>query len=165
MVEMIRDPRYLLPLGLLVAVIMISFAIGRGDTHAQSGERGPATTAAPQPTPDDAAVDARRTGDLQRLSDALGVYRERHGSYPSTRNTIAQVCSSDSDAGCALKAITGDLVFSDGDEPYYYASDGARYVLMARGKTAGDPRSCPVGLPAELAAGAVICMSGDGGKN
>ena len=164
---MLRDPRYLLPLGLLVAVTMLSFMLGRGDTHAQSSapKHAPVATAAANVTPDDTSVDARRASDLQRLSNALGEYRQRNNTYPSTRNAITQICARDADAGCALKAIAADLRFSDGDEPYYYASDGARFVLMARAKVGGDGRACPVGLPAELAAGAVICMTSEQVKN
>jgi hypothetical protein len=159
---MLRDPRYLLPLGLLVAVIMISFVAGRGNTHAQTGALHHATvTATPQPTPDDAIIDARRTGDLQRLTDALAVYVKRHGEYPSTHNAIMQVCGSDTDAGCALKAVAPDLIFSDAGDPYYYASDGNRYVLISREQATSDACACPVGLPAELVAGPVICRSGE----
>jgi hypothetical protein len=142
---------------------MISFAIGRGNTHAQVGAPTHVPVATSDAaTPDDAAIDMRRAADLQRLSDALAAYHQRHDTYPTTRNAITQVCGADTDAGCALRAITADLVFKDGDDPYYYASDGARYVLMARAKEIGDARGCPVGLPAELAAGGVICMSSEG---
>jgi xanthine dehydrogenase small subunit len=112
-------------------------------------------------TPDDATIDARRTGDLQRLTDALAVYVKRHGDYPSTHNAIMQVCGSDTDAGCALKAVAPDLIFSDAGDPYYYASDGNRYVLISRAKATSDAGACPVGLPAELVAGPVICRSGE----
>lgn len=159
---MLRDPRYLVPLGLLVAVIMISFMAGRGDTHAQSGAPRHAVTAVPVATPDDAAVDLRRTGDLGRLSDALAVYHDRNGVYPSTRGAIMQICGADTDAGCALKAVAARLTFADAGDPYYYASDGARYVLISRARAASDTSACPVGLPAELVAGPVICRSGGG---
>jgi hypothetical protein len=144
---------------------MISFVIGRGNTHAQVGTPTRAPVATSQAaTPDDAAIDTRRGADLQRLSDALAAYHQRHDTYPTTRNAITQVCGAETDAGCALNAITGGLVFKDGDDPYYYASDGARYVLMARAKVAGEARGCPVGLPAELVAGGVICMTSEGAR-
>ena len=159
---MLRDPRYLLPLGLLVAVIMIAFVAGRGNTHAQTGALHHALPAAtPPPTPDDAAIDQRRNGDLQRLTDALALYAKRNGNYPSTHNAIMQVCGAETDAGCALKAVAPDLIFSDGGDPYYYASDGNRFVLVSRAKGASDAGACPVGLPAELVAGPVICRSGE----
>ena len=138
---------------------MISFAVGRRETHAQS----PATRAAgtASPTPDDAASDARRLSDLQRISDALAVLHQRRGSYPSTKNAVARLCGSADDAGCALKTVAADLAYAYGDDPYYYASNGERFVLVARARTATDTKPCPLGLPAELAAGPVICLSSE----
>jgi hypothetical protein len=165
LVEMLRDPRYLLPLALLLLVIAISFALGRGNTHAQSNMpivRVSAGAAVGTATADDAAIDARRTADLQRLKEALVLYRRRRGAVPSTNNAIVPACVVPTDAGCALSVAQNDLHYADGGDPYWYASDGTRFVLIAPMKSAADASDCPPGLPAELAVGPLFCLKGGG---
>jgi hypothetical protein len=163
LVELLRDPRYLAPLGVLIVVILIASLLGRGDSHAQSQAPAgqPHATGPVDPTPDTAAIDARRMSDLTRGRDALEDYLGRYGSFPNTRNTLTTLCAQPSDAGCELKNVSHDLSFSDGDAVYWYASDGARFVLIATALTAQDTGDCPVGLPAELAAAPVICVRGE----
>ncbi len=165
---MFRDPRYLAPLSVLIGVIFLSALL------AQHGSKGSAAASAPSPTiaadtpeptaiptPDGAALDAHRLQDLVKVRDALLVYRRQHGKFPVTKNGITTICATASDPGCVLASESSGVPFADGDQPYWFASDGARVVLVARAETASDSAQCPPALPPQLAAAPVICLKLD----
>ena len=167
MFEMFRDPRYLAPLAVLLGVIFLSAAL------AQHGSKGSAAASAlsptvlaatatpdPTPTPDGAAIDARRLRDLVKVRDALLAYRRQHGKFPVTKNGITTICAAPTDAGCVLSE-TGSVPFADGDQPYWFISDGARVALVARAESASDPAQCPAALPAALVGTPVMCLKFD----
>ena len=173
---MFRDPRYLAPLGVLLGVIFVSAVLARNGpgryavasvpsptataTSAgnQGGQDSPPAAEPPPPTTDDAAIDARRLQDLVKVRDALLVYRRQHGKFPVTKNGLTTLCAQPSDPGCVLGSGAGGPPFADGDQPYWYLSDGARVVLVARAQTATDASQCPAMLPIELAGGPLICL-------
>jgi hypothetical protein len=112
----------------------------------------------PPPTSADAAIDARRLLDLVKVRDALLSYRRQHGRFPVTKNGITTLCAKPSDPGCVLKDGAGGPPFADGDQPYWYLSDGARVVLVARAQTAMEVSPCPEMLPSELTGTALVCL-------
>lgn len=173
----VRNPRYWLPIFVLVAVIVVStaFALVEDGNDATlvtnppaSAIETPAAAAAsptPAPAPDLYQVwyDARRALELGKLHDALIAYKTRFGAYPSTGGAAQTICAKPSDAGCALSNVATDLSYTDGEFPYWYASDGATYYkLISKAEIAGDTGQCPDDLPAELAGGPVICLDGTG---
>jgi hypothetical protein len=167
---MFRDPRYLAPLGVLTGVILVSAALvlhgpGRSAAGSAASPTPGATLAAPAtpeptatPTPDDAAVDARRLLDLIKVRDALLAYRRQHGSFPVTKKGITTLCASPSDPGCVLASMPGGAPFADGDQPYWFVSDGTRVVLVARALTASDTGQCPPALPPTLSGVPLTCL-------
>ena len=164
---MFRDPRYLAPLAVLIGVIFLSAALaqhGSKGSAAASAVSPTATAAAAQPTaiptPDDAALDAHRLQDLVKVRDALLAYRRQHGKFPVTKNGITTICAAPTDPGCVLSE-TGSVPFADGDQPYWFISDGARVAMVARAATASDPAQCPAALPAALAGAPVMCLKLD----
>ena len=122
------------------------------------GQDNPPTTEPPPSTPDDAAIDARRAQDLAKVRDALLAYRRQHGKFPVTKNGITTICASPSDPGCALALVPGGAPFADGDQPYWFLSDGTRVVLVARAQTASNTSQCPPALPAALTGVPVMCL-------
>lgn len=166
---MFRDPRYLVPLSVLLGVILVSAALaqnGPGTRAASSPSPTPAATQdspsatepPPPPTPDDAAIDARRMQDLVKVRDALLAYRRQHGKFPVTKNGITTLCANPSDPGCVLGSVAGGAPFADGDQPYWFLSDGTRVVLVAPAQIASDTAQCPPALPPALAGGPVLCL-------
>ena len=161
---MFRDPRYLAPLGVLTGVILASAVLalhgpGRSAAGSAASPTPAATLAAPAtPTADDAAVDARRLLDLVKVRDALLAYRRLHGSFPVTKNGITTVCESPSDPGCVLASMPGGAPFTDGDQPYWFLSDGTRVVLVARALAESDTAQCPPALPPALGGVPLICL-------
>ena len=173
---MFRDPRYLAPLAVLLGVIFVSAVLARNGpgryaaasvpsptalaTAAgnQGGQDSPPAAEAPPPTPDDAAVDARRMQDLVKVRDALLVYRRQHGKFPVTKNGLTTLCAQPSDPGCVLGFGDGGPPFADGDQPYWYSSDGARVVLVARARAATDASQCPAKLPIERSGSPLVCL-------
>ncbi len=157
---MFRDPRYLAPLGVLLGVIVVAGVAartgpGRSDASAVPVATATATAAAPAATatPDGAAIDARRMGDLVKIRDAMLQYRQEHGKF-LTSKVLTVLCGALSDPGCALAPAP----FADGDEPYYFRSDGAQVFLVARGLTATDTSQCPPVLPEELTGVPLTCL-------
>ncbi|HXK34446.1 MAG TPA: hypothetical protein VNM91_10585 [Dehalococcoidia bacterium] len=152
MTEIFRDPRYLVPLGILLAVIVVSAALVYDGRTAQSSA----------PAPDAATVvDYRRIVDLGRLRDAAVEYGRKHAELPSTSDEIVPLCALPGDAGCAFRDVAPDLPVDDGQLPYWYQSDGRSYFLfIARANKHGDTRDCPPVLPAPLSSGPVMCVRG-----
>ena len=166
MLDMVRDPRYIAPLAVLLAVILVSAALGGRALPSVGASGRPSAT--PGPTEvlsrEDQLLDARRALDLGKLRDALTLYRRRNGTYPSTAGRITTLCDQPSDAGCALSSLGAKLPFSDGELPYWYASDGSTYfALIARAQQAGDTSRCPGPLPDELAVAPVMCIRSEAG--
>jgi hypothetical protein len=164
--DIVRDPRYIAPLAVLVAVILVSAALGGRALPSVGASDQPTPTARPTEalSPEDQLLDARRALDLGYLRDALALYRRRNGAYPSTGGRVATLCDKPSDAGCALSSLGSRLPFSDGELPYWYASDGATYFsLISRAQQSGDTSQCPRPLPKELAVAPVMCVRGEAG--
>jgi type II secretory pathway pseudopilin PulG len=165
----LRDPRYIVPLAVLICVIGVSAALGRSASNA-AGEPVASTptaeaTAAPTATPlgpsqEDAALDARRRSDLAAIAVALDAYRTRNGSYPSTQNDFATLCAQAFDAGCLLTTVTKQLPANDRTYPYWYQSDGTTYTLFSRLQTAVADSDCPAQTPPALANMPTVCLSG-----
>jgi len=157
--ELFRDPRYLIPLAMLVGVIVISAAMGAGPAAVDSAVPavpGIPRTENPTPTPD-ASNDYRRAIDLGVLRDAAQTFYRTHGSFPSTGGAVVALCVDAADAGCALREARG-LPSGDGEFPYHYASDGSAYaVFIARADTPGDETQCPATLPPSLSGMPVMC--------
>lgn len=169
---MSRDPRYLLPLAILIGVIVVSAAlVERGRTSAKTASPaapavsvtaiGDAPAAEATPRLDDQFVDARRALDLVQLRDALAEYRKQHNGYPSTDGAVTTLCATPSDAGCALSSIMPDAPFGDDGGPYWYVSDGRNFAtLIAIAKLPHvRGQNCPRQLPPALSGGQLICVS------
>ena len=124
----------------------------------EGGQDTPPTTEPPPPMPDGAAIDARRAQDLAKVRDALLVYRRQHGKFPVTKNGITTLCATSSDPGCVLASVPGGAPFADGDQPYWFLSDGTRVVLIARAQTASNTSQCPPALPVALTGVPVMCL-------
>jgi hypothetical protein len=155
---MFRDPRYLAPLGVLLGVIVVAGAAARTGSGRSDASVAPVATAtagapAATATPDGAAIDARRMGDLVKIRDAMLAYRQQHGKFPTSKS-LTPICGASSDAGCALAPAP----FADGDEPYFFRSDGAQVFLVARGLTVTDMSQCPLVLPDELTGVPLTCL-------
>lgn len=166
---MLRDPRYLAPLGVLLGVILLSAVLAQrasGDSAAASAPSATAViddataTPAPTSTPDGGAIDAARLQDLVKVRDALLAYRRLHGKFPITKNA-ATICAAPSDPGCVVALEPGTVPFADGDQPYWFVSDGARVTLIAPAHTPFNAAQCPPVLPAILTGQPVICLKFD----
>ena len=57
-----------------------------------------------------------------------------------------------------LASVPGGAPFADGDQPYWFLSDGTRVVLIARAQTASNTAQCPPALPAALTGVPVMCL-------
>jgi hypothetical protein len=165
--ELLRDPRYLVPLAILVAVLLLSVAWGRGNRSVSGTEPADPTagTLDAGVAPPSLTADGRRSFDLSRIRDALAVYRQRYGGFPGTANVTTTLCAQPTDAGCALGGVVRRLRFADGaGRPYWYVSDGATYyALIAASDADGDPGMCPTPLPVEVAGGPVMCVRMEAG--
>jgi hypothetical protein len=165
----LKDRWYVASLAALVAILLVATLTlattgSQGDAQVvASPTAAPATPTrvapAPTPTPDRAAgaLDFGRALDLGRISDALSVYRTRYGAYPYTAGAVTAVCAQGSEAACALFAIDPELPVDDGLSPYWYASDGASYTLVAvAALPQPDTSACPATLPAGVSQ--VMCV-------
>jgi hypothetical protein len=111
---------------------------------------GPTFTPGPSPTMEPAeatatieAVTGGRDRDVTRVQDlaavvqALEQYRGEHGDYPSTAGNIQTLCAfTDVDKGCDLSEVLSPLpedpLGDAGTNGYWYASNGATYILYAQ---------------------------------
>lgn len=163
MSELIRDPRYIVPLGVLIFVIVISAAMGAGPKAVDSAVpdvtgRGLPFIPDPTPTPD-YTNDYQRAIDLGTLREAALAYHARNGFFPSTNETVVPLCEGKADAGCVLKQSARGIPVGDGESPYFYVSDGSTYaVFIARSDVAGASGECPPALPSQLSSGPVTCV-------
>jgi hypothetical protein len=174
-----RDPIYLGGLAALAAVFVVALVLGmsRGGSSASASVATPnptalatATEAAAAPTPIavrtpqlyEVLLDARRVLDLAALQDALAVYHQRFGSYPSTEGVAQSVCGANGDAGCALSSVNGKLSYNDGSDDYLYTSDGSTFMLATRLQTAVSPDGCAGSAPLALAGLPVYCLAPKG---
>ena len=108
----------------------------------------------------DELLDARRALDLGELRDALNSYAQFFGKYPATGGAFTTVCVSWTDPACDVIAHGRGLPVNDGLLPYWYASDGDSFTLMARVQTWPDVDSCPDALPPEIGQAPVACVVG-----
>lgn len=153
---------------LLLALAAGAISLGN-DVGAESPPDGGASpTSSPAPTPglDAVLVDSRRILDLATVRDALELYRERSGAYPSTAGDFSTLCVRAFDAGCLLLSVNPSLPASDGSRPYWYRSDGTTYMLLAVTETEPEPPSggCPTDIPAALTSGPVYCVGSGSGE-
>lgn len=165
---MFRDPRYLAPLAVLLGVIFVSAVLAEQGSKGSAAASVPtvsivAATAAPEPTPtpDGAAIDARRLRDLVKIRDAFLAYRRQNGKFPVTKDGITTICATSFDPGCVLASGAGAVRFTDGVLPYWFVSDGARVVLVAPAESPADTAQCPAALPLALAGKFVMCLKFD----
>ncbi len=161
MFEMSRDPRYLLPLAILLGVIVVSAVlVERAPRHARAAAHPAATAAAGAPPLDDVLIDSRRALDLARLREALTKYHDDKGVYPATGGKLVTMCATPDDVGCAVAPTAIALPFSDGTQPYFYASDGATYfALVAHAQIASHDRTeCLTDLPPDLKDAPLLCV-------
>jgi hypothetical protein len=108
----------------------------------------------------DQMLDARRELDLAQLRDALTSYAAFFGKYPATGGAFTTVCVRWTDPACEVIAHGRNLPVSDGSLPYWYASDGTSFTLMARMQAWPEVDSCPDVLPPEVGEGPVGCIAG-----
>jgi hypothetical protein len=161
--ELLRDPRYVLPLAVLLFVIVISAAMGAGPSAVDSAVpdvrgRGLPFIPAPTPTPD-YTNDYQRAIDLGTLREASLAYYRLNGYFPSTHDTVVPLCEGQADAGCILKQSARGVPIGDGEAPYYYVSDGTTYaIFIAKSDAPGDPALCPGALPPGLTDRPLMCM-------
>jgi hypothetical protein len=162
----LRDYWYtgsLLALCLVFAGIMALRATGSDASPGESAAAPPSTATAP-PTPsatDPVTLDFARALDLNAIRDALIAYEARNGAFPSTGGGLTTLCATKNDRGCDLREVNAGVPFSDGPAPYWYASDGRTYTLVARAALPqGDTSMCPDTLPPELSDTPIMCTSG-----
>ena len=159
MSELFRDPRYLIPLAMLIGVIVISAAMGAGPDAVDSAVPavpGLPRAGEPSPTPD-LSNDYRRAIDLGVLREAALTFYKKTGVFPNTRGAAVTLCVDAVDVGCSLREARG-LPSGDGELSYYYASDGVSYaVFIARADNPGDQSECPPALPPQLVGMPLIC--------
>jgi len=166
-----QDRWYLGSLGALVGIIVAATAlllIGSSSTGAESPAQARATEttlvqATATPAADPATLDFARALDLLAVREALSGYYAEFGAFPSTDGALETLCDRADDAGCALREFNAELSFNDGKTPYWYASDGSLYTLVARAELEQpEGQSCPDELPDGLSSGPVMCMTGEG---
>lgn len=160
MSELIRDPRYVIPLIMLVMVIVISAAMGAGPGAVDSAV--PSIPYVPragsEATSPDLTKDYARGIDLGRLREAALVYYRQNGSFPNTDGMIIPICDDGANTACGLKLAASDIPLGDGEHPYQYASDGVSYALfIAQSDVQGDVAQCPALVPVQLASSALMC--------
>ena len=162
----LRDYWYtgsLLALCLVFAGVMSLRATG-GEAAPGESTAAPSPTATVPPTPnatDPVTLDFARALDLNAIRDALIDYEVRNGAFPSTGGALTTLCATKNDRGCALREVNAGVPFNDGVAPYWYASDGGTYTLVARAALPqGDTSRCPDALPPELSDTPIMCTSG-----
>ena len=150
---------------LIPVIIGVAYVMTRGGstpaTHQRQSHRRPPTRCrrlSRRPPLADQLLDARRELDLGTALDAADAYATLFGAYPSTEGQLATLCASPADAGCAIAKYASNLSVSDGQFPYWYASDGRSVTLLARVQTAPDQDDCPSELPPALAGVPVACL-------
>ncbi len=108
----------------------------------------------------DELLDSRRKLDLGELHDALEAYAGVFGKYPSTSGKLTTFCSMWTDAGCDVLTHGQGLPASDGFVPYWYASDGDSYTLMAYVRDAPVIDECPDAVRSQIMEVSALCVSG-----
>ena len=104
--------------------------------------------------------DEQRLRDLQAISNALERYAELNGGFPIT-GQIQSLCNYPADAGCGLTAVLSPLPTNPRGLPYWYQSDGQRFMLYASTEELPHNAECPSPLPSHLAAiPRLSCLSG-----
>jgi len=166
MIGILRDWRYSVPLGALLAITIMAAVLAASPRHDATANPGPttegtatATMVIGTPSAGDLLLDARRKLDLAALRDAVEAYRFRFGTYPSTGDAYQGACAAAAEALCALKWISAKLPSGDGQTPYRYRSDGSTYVLYSPLSATDGPSGCPDEIPAEFAGGSVFCLT------
>jgi len=164
-IDAVRDPRYVLPLALLVAIIVVS-AVLRTSPSGEASKATPAATPAPVRTPglDEQLLDSHRAFDLAAIAQTLEAYRAQNGAYPSTGADVQLLCAVGDNVGCVLRSYNRSLPASDGIFGYWYRSDGAAFTLYAHADIKPATDDCPPPLPAALAGGYVLCVNSKGGN-
>jgi hypothetical protein len=152
-----------------VIVVAVAFIIAVARNHEDSGQQvhvvptvAATATAVPAPTPTlaEKLQDVRRQQDLASIRKSLDGYATFFGKYPSTGGAFQTLCAAPSDAGCTINRYSKNLPLSDGTQPYWYASDGRSFTLLAHVATAPDVDACPADVPDTLRDGPVYCVTG-----
>jgi hypothetical protein len=173
-----RDPWYgssLAALCVILAAGGIFLATRSSDGQTDNAVNATATATAAEPTsrpaatatpvPDPVTFDFARALDLLKVGQTLEAYFDENGAYPESGGEVVTLCEQTGDPGCVLTTIVVDVPFDDGEEPYWYVSDGATFTLIARAAlTQEDTSACPDELPDALAALPVMCASGTGAQ-
>ncbi len=106
-------------------------------------------------------LDSRRKLDLGELRDALDAYANFAGEYPTTWGAWSPFCVDMGNRGClVVVAHGGGLHTTSGMQPYWYASDGHNYTLLAQVSEWPNADECPEVLPPEVIDTPVFCVSG-----
>jgi hypothetical protein len=107
-----------------------------------------------------AGADQARRDDLAWVALTLEDYFDAHAAYPSTDGEITTLCAQPGDSGCLLWALSPEMFASDGETPYYYASDGEEYTLFARIDRPPAQDACPAEVPPAFVDAHVHCVVG-----
>jgi hypothetical protein len=125
----------------------------------------PAAAASPTPVPDPVTFDYARALDLLKVGKALDAYYEQHGTYPDSEGEVTTLCDETGDPGCVLTTVMIDVPFDDGNDPYWYLSDGSTFTLVARSALSQeDTTACPADLPPAITGVPVMCAAGTGDR-
>ena len=152
-----------------VVVVIVAFVIAVAGSHERGGTQAraaptaaPVATAVPARTPTlaEQLQDARRELDLASVAGALDAYATFFGKYPSTGGSVQTLCAQPSDAGCTINRYSTNLPLSDGTQPYWYASDGRTYTLLAHVAVPPAEDRCPADLRQALRDASVFCLNG-----
>lgn len=152
----LRDIRYTAALLVLFGVGAVALVM----TLFFAAVDGTGSLADPPERYEGAGADQARRDDLAWVSQTLELYRDEHGAYPSTDGAITTLCAQPGDSGCLLWALAPEMFASDGETPYYYASDGEEYTLFARIDRAPAQDACPSAVPAAFTGEHVHCVVG-----
>jgi hypothetical protein len=174
--QSLRDLPYVASLTTLVVVTIAAGALalsdsGRGDAGGApivqesptAPAATPAVTATATPPPyADVLVDTKRLLDLSKIRESLERYHARQTTYPSTGGAFQTVCSQPRDAACVLLKTDPRLPVAEGENSYWYQSDGASFTLYTRLLVPPVGDGCPGDVPSEFDGSPVGCISGGG---
>src|SRR5581483_747650 len=148
-----------------LALAYVSFRGSAPDAEAPPAVARPATgavlgEAARSPGPGDVLLDARRQLDLATDRDALLAWATIYGAFPDTGGTLTTLCDSPRDAACPVAGAATDMPVGDREFPYWYASDGSTFTLLARVQTPPVRDDCPPHIRDVVGDTPVFCLNG-----
>jgi hypothetical protein len=148
-----------------LALAYVSFRGSAPDAEAPPAVARPATgavlgEAARSPGPGDVLIDARRQLDLATDRDALLAWATIYGAFPDTGGTLTTLCDNPRDAACPVAGAATDMPVGDREFPYWYASDGSTFTLLARVQTPPARDDCPPRVRDVVGDTPVFCLNG-----